>query len=300
MVSPEARALNESFRKDLRDSGLFRQDAEAVRAAWDEFGATIPEYSSDVRIESVQAGSVPCEWVTLPGTREDRVVLHFHGGGYAIGHPATYRNYNSRVSEAADARVLAVDYRLAPEHPHPAAVEDTLAAYRWVLDQGVAPESVGFHGESAGGGLVLGTLLAAKERSIPLPAAAIAVSPWVDLTLSGESQRRNREVDPMIGPGVLDPWAEGYLDGQDPKTPLASPLFGDLAGLPPIYILVGSTEILLDDARELFMRLGEFGVDTTIEVASEMPHIWPVFAYQLPEGRSAIRKMGRFLRDQLG
>ena len=300
MISPEARSLNESFRKDLRESGLFTQPTEAVRTAWDEFGATIPEYSSDVRIESVNTGSASCEWVTLPGSDRGRVILHFHGGGYVIGHPSGYRNYNARVAEAAGARVLAVDYRLAPEHPHPAAIEDTLGAYRWVLDQGIAPENVGFHGESAGGGLVMGTMLAAKQQGLPLPGAAIAVSPWIDLTLSGDSHDYNRDAEVMMGPSLLAPWAEAYLDGADPKTPTASPLFGDLEGLPPTYLLVGSTEILLDDARAMFMKLSRSGVDTTIDVAHELPHVWPVFAYQLPEGRSAIQKMGAFFRAHLG
>lgn len=299
MTSPEARQLNKTFRRELHDTGLFEQPIEAVRAAWDEFGSGIPAYSREVQIESIQAGSVDCEWVSMPGARADRVILQFHGGGYVIGHPPGSRNYNARMSEATGARVLAVDYRLAPEHPFPAATDDALMAYEWVLGEGVPPEQVGFVGESAGGGIVMGALLAARARGLPLPAAAVPVSPWVDLTLSGASHVSNRDAEVIMAPGLLGPWAELYLDGQDPKAPLASAVYADLAGLPPIYILVGSGEILLDDARMLFTALTDAGVETRIEVAKDMPHVWPLFAYQLPESRAAIQRMATFFRENL-
>ncbi len=299
MTSPDARQLNESFRKELLEAGIFEQPIEAVRVAWDEFGSGIPLYSSDALVEPVKAGSVDCEWVSMPGARDDRVILHFHGGGYVIGHPPGYRNYNARMSEATGARMLAVDYRLAPEHPFPAAIDDALMAYEWVLAEGFAPEQVGLFGESAGGGVVMGTLLAAKAKGVPLPAAAVPVSPWVDLTLSGASHVRNRDTEVIMAPGLLQPWADLYLNGEDAKTPTASAVYGDLSGLPPVYILVGSGEILLDDARTLFMKLTDAGVETRIEVAKDMPHVWPVFAYQLPESRAAIRRMAAFFAENM-
>jgi monoterpene epsilon-lactone hydrolase len=300
MISPEATALNASFRIDLKGSGAFTIPFAEQRTNWDEFGKSIPEYSRDVSIEAVDCDGTPCEWVVAPGASENKVLLHFHGGGYVIGHPDGYRNFNSRISEAVGARVLAVDYRLAPEHPFPAALEDTLRAYKWLLAQGHQPAQIGFIGESAGGGLVCATLLAARGEGVPLPAAAVAVSPWVDLTNKGDSHTFNADADPMLEPTVLDPYTAAYLNGADSKDPLASPVCADLSGLPPIYILVGSTEILLDDARALFMNASRAGVNTTIEVAPEMPHIWPIFAYQLPEGRGAIKRIAAFFGSHFG
>ncbi len=299
MTSPELRQLNETFRKDLHDSGLFEQPVAEVRAAWTQFGTSIPVYSSEVQIEAVKAGSVNCEWISMPGARSDRVILEFHGGGYVIGNPLNTRNYNARISEAAGARVLGVDYRLAPEHPFPAAVEDALEAYTWVLNQGVSADHVGLTGESAGGGLAMATLLAAKAKGLPLPAAVAAVSPWVDLTFSGPSHVGNRDTEVMMAPGLLRPWAELYLAGEDPRRPLASAIFGELDGLPPVYILVGSGEILLDDARMLFTALSDAGVETRIEVTNNVPHVWPVFAYRVPESRAAIERMARFFGEHL-
>ncbi len=294
MISPEAIELITSFRKDIKESGLFTLPFDEQRTNWDALGETFPEYSADIAIEAVDCDGVASEWVVAPGADDNKVLLHFHGGGYVIGHPNSYRNFNSRLSEATGSRVLAVDYRLAPEHPFPAALDDTLAAYKWVLAQGYEPSQIGFMGESAGGGLVFATLLAARDDKMPLPAAAATISPWVDLVNAGASHAFNAEADPMVGPSVLDIFAAAYLNNTDQKNPLASPLYGDPSGLPPTYILVGSTEVLLDDARTMFMNLSRAGVDTTIQVAPEMPHIWPIFAYQLPEGRSAIANIAAF------
>ncbi len=300
MISPEATELNASFRVDIKDSGMFTLPFAEQRSNWDAFGDSIPQYATDVSIAPVDCGGVPCEWVIAPAAMENKVLFHFHGGGYVIGHPNGYRNYNSRMSEALNARVLAVDYRLAPEHPFPAAVEDCLGVYQWALNQGYQAEQIAFTGESAGGGLVFATLLAARDAQLPLPAAAVAISPWVDLTNGGASHQFNEQADPMIGPSVLDMFASAYVNGDNLQNPLASPINGDLSGLPPIYILVGSTEILLDDARALFMNASRAGVNTTIEVAPDMPHIWPIFAYQIPEGRRAITRMSSFFNRHFG
>ena len=299
MISQEATELIASFRSDIKDSGLFTRSFSEQRTNWDAFGESIPGYSNEIVIESVDCDSVPSEWVRAPGANENKILLHFHGGGYVIGHPNGYRNYNSRVSEATGARVLAVDYRLAPEHPFPAAVDDTLAAYKWVLAQGYDPAQIGFMGESAGGGLVFATLLMARDDGTPLPGAAVTISPWIDLANTGDAHTFNAENDPMIAPTVLDTFAAAYLKETGPKTPLASPLYSELRDLPPIYLLAGSTEVLLDDARSMFMKLSRAGVDTTMEVAPNMPHIWPIFAYQLPEGRSAIARIAAFINAKL-
>lgn len=300
MPSPQAQTLIASFRKDLKESGIFTGSLEEARRVWDEFSESVPAYSSGVHIDELAEGGIRGEWVSHPGSDERHVLLHFHGGGFVIGRPKTYRNFNARIAEGAGARVFSVDYRLAPEHRYPAARDDCLAAYEWVLASGRDPSEVAFVGESAGGGLVLATLLAAKNRGLPLPASAVAISPWVDLTNTGESHRFNSEPDPMIEAGILDAWAKEYLGGADPKEPGASPLFGDVAGLPPMYLLVGSTERLLDDARRLFDRLSRAGVETSIDVGSEMPHNWPLFAYAIPEGEASLRKIGAFFRQHWG
>ena len=300
MPSPAARALIDSFRKDLKESGIFTGSLEVARDVWDDYAETVPAYSPGVTLDEVAEGAVRGEWVDHPAASRHRVVLHFHGGGYVIGRPKTYRNFNARVSEGADARVFSVDYRLAPEDRFPAARDDCLAAYRWVLEQGRSAAEVAFVGESAGGGLVMATLLAARDAGLPLPACAVAISPWVDLTNSGESHGTNREPDAMIPPGLLGAWAKEYLGGADPKNPGASPLFGDPTGLPPIYLLVGSTEVLLDDARRLFTKLSSAGIETSIDVGPEMPHNWPLFAYAIPEGEASVRKIGAFFRQHLG
>ena len=297
MPSRQAQELIASFRKDLRESGIFSGSLDVARKVWDDFAESVPAYSPQDRVEEVVDGAVQGEWVTHPASDERRVVLHFHGGGYVIGRPKTYRNFNARVAEGAGARVFSVDYRLAPEDRYPAARDDCLAAYEWVLKNGRQPSEVAFVGESAGGGLVLATLLAAKDRGLPLPASAVAISPWADLTNSGESQRFNEDVDAMIEPGLLDAWAKEYLGGADPKEPGASPLFGDVAGLPPLYMLVGGAEMLLDDTRRLFEKMSRAGVETSVDVAAGMPHNYPLFAYTIPEGEAAVRKIGAFFRQ---
>lgn len=297
MPTPQAQTLIATFRKDLKESGIFSGSLEEARRVWDGFSETVPAYSSAVRIDEVSEGGVRGEWVSHPDSDTRRVVIHFHGGGYVIGRPKTYRNFNARIAEGSGARVFSVDYRLAPEHRYPAARDDCLAAYEWLLESGRDPSEVAFVGESAGGGLVLATLLAAKAKGLPLPASAVAISPWADLTNSGDSHRINSEADPMIESGILDAWAKEYLGGANPKEAGASPLFGDVSGLPPIYLLVGSTERLLDDTRRLFLRLSNAGIETSIDVGSEMPHNWPLFAYAIPEGEASVRKIGAFFRQ---
>ncbi len=300
MPSPEAVAMIESFRKDLRESGIFSRSLEEARRVWDDFSVSVPAYHPEVRIEAVESDGVRGEWVLHPDAAGEQIALHFHGGGFVIGRPPTYRNFNARIAEAGDARVFSVDYRLAPEHRFPTARDDCLAAYRWLLDGGTDAGDIAFLGESAGGGLVMSTLLAAKEAGLPLPASAVAISPWVDLTNSGASQRTRAAEDAMIEDGILEAWSKEYLGGADAGDPAASPLFGDLGGLPPLYLLVGSAERLLDDTRRLFDRLSDADVDTRVEVAAGMPHNWPLFAHTIPEGVAAVTRIGEFLRESWG
>jgi monoterpene epsilon-lactone hydrolase len=226
-------------------------------------------------------------------------VLFVHGGGYVTGSPSLYRHVTWRLAAAARAQLLALDYRLAPEHPFPAAIEDTVAAYRWLLGQGAEPRGVAVMGDSAGGGLALAMLLKARDENLPLPAAAVALSPWVDLALTGASLKRNAAADPMLNAQDAPKLVQQYLAGADPRTPYASALYGDPTGLPPVLIQVGSDEILLDDAVRMAEKLRAAGRPVELEIFPRMPHAWHVFAPFLPEARRAIEHIGAFLQRHM-
>lgn len=255
-----------------------------------------------VRRQPVDAGGVRAEWIAAPGAADDRVILYLHGGSYQKGSTNTHAALVARLSQAADARVLAVDYRLAPEHPHPAAVEDTTTAYRWLLRSGVPPARVVIAGDSAGGGLTVATLVALRDGGDSLPAAGVCLSPWVDMEGLGESMTTNAGRDPLITGGREGLLEEGraYLGGADPRTPLAAPLYADLARLPPLLIQVGTAEILLDDSTRLAERTRSAGVEVTLELWDDMIHGWHAFAALLPEGQQAIDRVGEFIRKHTG
>ena len=229
-------------------------------------------------------------------------LLYFHGGGYVLGSLDSYRNLAARIGAAAGCAVLAVDYRLAPEHPFPAAVEDGLAALRWLRvngPQGPAPAVNCFvDGDSAGGGLALAVLIAARDANESLPDAVVTVSAWTDLVGTGVSLVSRREVDPMADQQRLDLEAALYLQGADPRTPLASPLYADLHGLPPLLLQAGDAEVLLDDTTRVAEKARAAGMEVMLEIWPEMIHVWQSFAGILPEGRRAIARIGQFLRRQ--
>ena len=278
-----------SFRPQTEPSiAEMRAGMEAMAGA-----AVIP---ADVKREKVSAGGVPAEWVVAENADPDRVILYLHGGGYVIGSINTHRELGSRLSRAAAARVLLIDYRLAPEHPHPAAVDDAVAAYRWLLSQGVNPSRLAIGGDSAGGGLTVATLVAVRDAGLPVPAAGVCLSPWVDLEGIGESMTTKAAADPMVQRDGLLKMAAAYLAGQNPRTPLASPLYADLSGLPPLLIQVGTAETLLDDSTRLAERARKSGVQVTLEPWEDMIHVWQAFASLLPEGRQAIDRIGEFVK----
>jgi acetyl esterase/lipase len=267
------------------------------RQGFDLLAAKFP-IAPDITCEKVDAVGVPAEWLVAPGAESGRVLLYLHGGGYVIGSINTHRDLAGRLSRAAAARVLLIDYRLAPEHPQPAAVEDATAAYRWLLRNGAAPARTVIAGDSAGGGLTVATLVALRDAGEPLPAAGVCLSPWVDLEGIGESMTTKASVDPIVQrPGLL--WfANLYLGGAHPRTPLAAPLYADLHGLPPLFIHVGTAETLLDDATRLADRAKAAGVDVTLEAWEEMIHVWHLFAALLPEGQQAIERLGASIRQR--
>jgi acetyl esterase/lipase len=224
--------------------------------------------------------------------------LYLHGGGYIMGSPNTHRSLAGEVSRAAQAAVLLVDYRLAPEHPFPAAVEDGVAWYRWLLGQGFAPRQLAIAGDSAGGGLVVATLVSARDQKLPMPAAAVCISPWSDMTCSNESYKTRAEADPLVGSGGIGDMAKLYLQSADPKNVLASPNFASLRSLPPLLIHVGRDEVLLDDSIKLDQKAKADGVNSTLEIWEDMIHVWHAFHPMLPEGKQAITRVGEFLREQ--
>jgi len=253
---------------------------------------------ADCTEEPVTAGGVPAEWVSAPGADAGRNVLYLHGGGYTIGSIKTHRCLAGWVSRAAKARVLLIDYRLAPEHPHPAAVDDSLAAYRFMLDSGVNPARAVVAGDSAGGGLAVATLLAIRDAKLPLPAAAVCLSPWVDMEGTGESMKTKADIDPMVGGASLGDMASAYLGGKDPRTPLASPLYADLKGLPPMLIQVGTAEVLLDDSSRLAERARQAGVEVVYEPWESMIHVWQIFVPMLDESKQAVERIGEYIRSK--
>jgi epsilon-lactone hydrolase len=251
---------------------------------------------ADIKAEPASANGVPAEWITAPGADTGRNILYLHGGGYTIGSIKTHRCLGGWISRATQARVLLIDYRLAPENPHPAAVDDAVAAYRFMLDAGVKPSRAVVGGDSAGGGLAVATLLAIRDAKLPMPAAAVCLSPWVDMEGTGESMKTKADVDPMVGSANLGDMAAAYLGGKDPRTPLASPLYADLKGLPPMLIQVGTSEVLLDDSSRLAERARAAGVEITYEPWENMIHVWQIFVPMLDEAKQAVDRIGEFVR----
>jgi len=284
--------------QQLKANPLLEQsDLQAVRAGFEQMGAMFP-VPKDVKCEPVKAGSVKAEWVTAPGAAADRAILYFHGGGYVIGSINTHRAMVAELSRAAKARVLIIDYRLAPEYPHPAAVDDATEAYRWLLAQGLSPKRIAVAGDSAGGGLTVAALVALRDKGEKLPAAGACLSPWVDLEGIGESMTSKASLDPMVKKDGLLQLAGLYLGGKDPRTPLAAPLYANLSGLPPLLVVAGTSETLLDDASRLAERARKAGVDVTYEPAEGMIHVWQLFAPMLDEGKESIDRIGRFIRER--
>lgn len=267
---------------------------EKTRAGFEQMTVMLP-VEADVKCEPVKIGGMKAEWISAPGADAGRAILYLHGGGYVIGSINTHRAISGRISRAAKARVLLIDYRLAPEHPFPAAVEDSVAAYRYLLAQGIRPGRLAVAGDSAGGGLTIATLVAIKDAKLPMPAAGVGLSPWVDLEGIGESMTTKDQADPMVHKDGLVLMAAAYLAGKDPRTPLAAPLYADLSGLPPLLIQVGTAETLLDDSTRLAERARKSGVSVTLEPWENMVHVWQAFAPILDEGQQAIEKIGAFV-----
>ena len=296
MASPEFHRLVERMRQR---QPVAPQTLEELRARMEELGRKFAP-PKDIAFTPTDAGGVAAEWAEPPGAEPGRALFYLHGGGYGIGSIASHRHLVGKLARSSGTRVLSLDYRLAPEHPFPAAVEDATAAARWLMRQGVASEHLVFAGDSAGGGLAIATCLALRDAGDSLPAALVCMSPLTDLAKTGESMRTRVALDPMVTPQSSAAYARRYVGkGGDLTAPLASPLYADLGGLPPLLILVGTAEVLLDDSTRIAERARAAGVDVELQVWEEMIHIWPYFADIIPEGREAIQRMSAYIRRHI-
>lgn len=253
----------------------------------------------DIRVQPLMIGGMPAEWISLSGVATGKVILFFHGGGYVSGSCSDHRIHVSKFVSGSGIPALIFEYRLAPEHAFPAAIDDSIAAYEWLLRQGKAASDIVFAGDSAGGGLCLATLLAVREKALPMPAAAVALSPWTDLTCSGRSyvQNATRCLSPE---GTWTAFSRLYAGTHDPALPLISPLFGNLNGLPPLLIYAGADEILLDDSLRFAEKAKQAGVDVTLRVGDGLFHCYPVCAPMFPEATEAMREICGFITLQAG
>lgn len=283
---------------------------ELMRAMPRDRSASIPEQRAameegtkafghlDLEIVQVDANGVVAEWVH-PTKEDPGVILYLHGGAYVAGSPRTHRNLTTRLAAATRRRLLAIDYRLAPEHTHPAAVDDAVAAYRFLLGVVESSKQIAVVGDSAGGGLAIALLVALKDAGLPLPGCAVPISPWTDMEGIGESWTTRADADPMIDPDDLRRKGAMYVGDGDPRHPTVAPIYADLSGLPPLLIPVGDAEVLLDDALTLAKRARDAGVDVTLDHQPEMIHVWPLFAGMAPESDEALERIAEFVHKHL-
>jgi monoterpene epsilon-lactone hydrolase len=250
-------------------------------------------------VQTAEVGGVAGEWVRARRTLADAALLYLHGGGYVNGSPTSHRHLAAAIGEASGLPVFVAEYRRAPEHPFPAALEDAVAAYKGLLASGLSPARLAIGGDSSGGGLAIATLVSLREQNVPLPACVACISPWADLTQSGETFRTHAALDPTISKARLDAMAAQYLAGRDPTTPLASPLYADLSGLPPLLLQVGGREVLFDDTMRLRARAEEARVEVSVESWGGLWHVWPFYYPMLSEGRDAIARIGAYLKARI-
>ena len=273
----------------------YRQRRKDIDSRGLEYGL-----APDVAVEQTNANGVRAEWNSTPSAARDAVLLYLHGGGFVIGSLDSHRHLVSEAGRAAKALTLALDYRLAPEHPFPAAVEDAVAGYRFLLSRGYRPERVTIAGDSAGGGLAVSAMIAIRDAGLPQPACGWCISPWVDLEALGETMSTKAAADPTVQKaGILD-MARLYLNGADPRSPLAAPIYADLTGLAPLLIQVGAAETLLDDAIRLAKIAGVADVQVDLQIWPEMIHVWHLFHPELKAGLRAIEQGGSFVWAIMG
>jgi monoterpene epsilon-lactone hydrolase len=296
-VSTEQR---ENLDAILRQSALpFDSDVSELRRLTREYASAQP-LPAEITVTAAALGGVPTAEITVDGIEPRHVVLYFHGGVYVIGDAFQAADLASQVGRRTRAKIISVDYRLAPEHPYPAAVDDALAAYEALLrGGGTAPSDIAFAGESAGGGLAIATLVNARDHGLPLPTAAFVMSPYADLTLSGATMETKREADPLFTPEAFPARVADYTSGQDAALGLISPIFADLSGLPPLIIQAGTHEVLLDDAIRLARQAATADVEVTLDITPGVPHVFQAYHAILEEAAAALDRAGQFLSAHL-
>lgn len=281
----------------LTDRGL-RVSVQEFRDAFHQRSIQQGKVAPGTRVEHTEAGGCKAEWLFSPAPEPGPTILHFHGGAYVFASARTHRGFVSQILARSGGKALVLDYRLAPENPFPAALDDAIAAYRWLLAQSVPPAQIAFAGESAGAGLALATMLRARDEGLPLPSCAALVSPWVDLTHSGASFVGNEGRDVLLRGVQLESWAGMYARDHDRKDPLVSPVFADLHGLPPLWMCVDRDELLYSETVLLADRVKQAGTEVQLEVGEGLLHVWPFFYSALPEGKQTIRRLADFIRDR--
>ena len=296
MPSQEFESIVQLLKSVPRETGI---SFEARRSDFEKRTTVLP-IAEGVLSQPIQIEGLGAEWIIPPQATDTDAILFFHGGGFCMGSTNTHRSMASFLARAAQTRVLLIDYRLAPENPFPAAVEDATASYEWLLSEGVMPERIVLAGDSAGGGIAISTLVALKDRQAPMPAAAVCMSPWVDLEGTGESRKTKQDLDFLVRPSELEELSTAYLGGVDPRTPLASPINADLSGLPPLLIQVGTSEVLLDDSKRLAENAKKAGVHVTLDIWEDMIHVFQFFAFMVPEAGKAIEAAAVFIGRHKG
>lgn len=300
MASKQANAI-----KDLYGSWLAAMGAnpemslEEMRDLFEQWGNITGEPGGVDYIEE-ECNGVPCMWAVPKDAQTDRVLVCTHGGGYVVGSMYTHRKMFGHLAKATGCRALILNYRRAPEDPHPAQVEDAVKVYEWLLQQGIKPEHIATTGDSAGGALCTSMLLAIRDRGLPLPAAGMPMSPYYDLEFKGESMKTNAEADCLVSLEIAQGMAETFLGGASPQDPLANPLFADLKGMPPLYIQVGGDETLLDDSLRFEAKAKEAGIEIKVDVYPEMQHVFQFMAGTAPEADAAVQQMAEWVRPKLG
>lgn len=287
VVNLIARTIRSSF-------FIHKAEASTQRKSFERL-ANLTKFPRFVKSKSLDFHGLNAMWFTPRKCNEDRVILYFHGGGYCTGSVRTHKAMIARIARASACKALGVDYRLAPEHSYPAALEDAITAYKGLRKEGYT--NIFLAGDSAGGGLSMAMMLKLRDAGEPMPAGAVLISPWVDLTMSGESIETKSNLDPLIDPIVLKTFAARYYGDEDPRHPHISPLFGDLHDLPPVMIQVGGHEVILDDSTRLAKKLKKAGNDVDLSIWDNMFHVWHYLGGILPEAGDAIRAIGRYIRD---
>jgi epsilon-lactone hydrolase len=296
LPSVSSYVIKQGIKAGAKKLKLEEKKIEESRQIIESFARKFSKLPKNCKVEKIQIEGIYAEWILNNQTKEDKVILYLHGGGYGYCSADTHRSLAARIMIESGVKVLLPEYRLAPEHPFPAAIEDTLTIYRWLLEQGYESSNIIFAGDSAGGGLSVVATLALRNQSEPLPAALVCLSPWVDLTSSGESYRENRNKDPYLVEELVRKTAQAYAADESLDNRLISPVFADFSGFPPMFIQVGSIEILLSDAQLLANKAQQAGVEVHFKVWEGMWHVWQI-SNRLPEAKQAVKEIGDFVRQ---